>query len=85
MRVRAFLFIAVLAGMAWGADFSSSDTTTVEIWSKHDLGYVADTVEAIMWWPCGNGFHGHTYYLRTTEGDRWSDREPITIKQEAVK
>lgn len=51
--------------------------TKVQIWYKHDLGYVPDTVITVGYWLGVN----HMWYVRSTDstGEYWSDRCPIII------
>jgi hypothetical protein len=62
---------------AWAGDFNDRDTALAVIWVRHDLGYESDTVMAIVSWRYGGG-----WYVRTPDGERWSDREPKIITRE---
>ena len=85
---RVYLIALVLAGLVlycyvllgfnsiYAGDFNDRDTATVEIWTRHDLGYEADTVRAIVHYKSGN-----QWYVRTISGECWSDREPKNLKE----
>jgi hypothetical protein len=51
----------------------------VEVWTRHDLGYVADTVTALAPPIRSN----QQWYVKGDSGrDYWSDRFPVTINTE---
>jgi hypothetical protein len=62
--------------MVSAAEFNTTDTATVEIWTRYDLGYEADTIRAVVWYRSGN-----QWYVRTPKGERWSDREPKILEE----
>jgi hypothetical protein len=53
------------------------DTVTYETWTKHDLGYVADTVQAVTV-PHRSGAQ---WYVKTVDGEAWSDRYPKKLEE----
>jgi hypothetical protein len=58
------------------AELDTSTVARVEIWVRHDLGYEADTVEAVVWYRSGN-----QWYVKLINGERWSDREPKILEE----
>ena len=66
----------IIGSDLYAADFDYIDTATVEIWVKYDMGYVADTVRSVVSYKSGN-----QWYVRTLDGEAWSDREPIKLRR----
>jgi len=57
-------------------DFNPNDTAIVEIWVKHDLGFVTYRVPAICWFQSGT-----RWYIKAPDGvDYWSDKEPQNVE-----
>lgn len=73
---KPIMFALSLFGILIAADINSNDTTLIETWTKHDLGYVVDTVKAITYQQCGN-----RWYFKTTNGETWSDVPPRVVKK----
>lgn len=73
MRFVVLFVMIFTSATVFAADWHLEDTTTVEIWTKHDLGYVADTVQCLGWWESGS-----RWYVRTNleDGEKWSDKTP---------
>ena len=68
--------LLIIIGAAIAADWNDRDTAMVEIVWRHDLGYIADTVQAVTWYAA----HPGRWYVRTVDGEAWSDKQPRKLK-----
>jgi len=73
----AIFVLVVYVWVGASTKYNSNDTVSVVVWRTHDLGYVADTVDAWMWWPSGD-----RYFVRYGNGkELFCDKEPRILKE----
>jgi hypothetical protein len=70
------LFCLLIVSFAYSADIDLTDTTKVEFWTRHDLGFICDTVDAVVYFRSAD-----KWYIRTPDGERWSDIAPREINK----